>query len=327
MNLRGIDFHSVFTSSGARGFFGEGYPYHALPPWRFINYCGSSFVSKTATLEPRTGNMPVREDGRTPRNFKPKCILVNPRIGSVLNAVGLSNPGILALLEADCWQHLVEPFFISFMPVSQTKQERLDELAECVALLASRFKQFMTRFALEINYSCPNAGLHQSELVEEVGEGMQTASKLGVPVIANFNLLLPAEKAGEISRHTACDAISIANSLPWGSFPELVNWRDQFGTEISPLARLGGGGLSGAPLLPVLLRWLSEARAVRISKPVIAGGGIMNVADAEKVLRAGFPIVSALKIGVAGLLRPWNVAGIIRCGNENIGQRPAWSCA
>src|SRR5208282_391343 len=97
--LRGIDFGNVFNASGARGFHGEGYWFHRL--WRpfGLDYAGSTFVAKTTTLMPRMGNMPIDESGK-PVGMLPDCIVVKPAAGVVLNAVGLSGPGILALTEA-----------------------------------------------------------------------------------------------------------------------------------------------------------------------------------------------------------------------------------
>ena len=114
MILRGIDFGCVHGASGVQGFFGEGYWFHKVPiigP----NFNGMTFVAKTTTLNAREGNMPLKSD-YTPRDMFPKCVVVKPLSGVVLNAVGLSGPGAKALLDTGLWQRRSKkPFFISFI--------------------------------------------------------------------------------------------------------------------------------------------------------------------------------------------------------------------
>jgi hypothetical protein len=130
MILRGQNWPNVYNASGARGFSGEGYPFHK--PWRpfGLDYTGSCFVAKTTTLEPRLGNMPLDENLR-PRELLPKCIVVKLIQGVVLNAVGLSGPGLSALLAR--WlasPRQSEPWTVSFMPVAKTALERIEEAAK-----------------------------------------------------------------------------------------------------------------------------------------------------------------------------------------------------
>ena len=63
MNLRGIDFGHVFCAAGARNFFGEGY-WHS----RFADWEGSTLVTKTTTIDPRAGNMPLKPGTTQPRH-------------------------------------------------------------------------------------------------------------------------------------------------------------------------------------------------------------------------------------------------------------------
>ncbi len=121
MRLRGHDFGPVLNSSGARGFYGEGYWFHDLWHQLGLDYTGSTFVQKTTTLTARAGNMPL--DGVTPKELLPKCIVVKPFKGVVLNSVGLSGPGAAVILEA--WGKAPEalpagPKMLSFMSVAAT---------------------------------------------------------------------------------------------------------------------------------------------------------------------------------------------------------------
>lgn len=304
MELRGVDFGRVLCASGARNFFGDGWWYHRLWQWLGLRYDGSTFVSKTTTLLPRAGNMPL--EGTRPKELFPACIKVKPWQGVVLNSVGLSGPGARELLGKGAWYEREEPFFLSFMSVESTVEKRVDEAREFATLLRS-FMPFRAPIALQVNFSCPNVGL-KSAVVLEMWKTLDVLQSLGIPLVPKINAMFPIEDVMSIEGHPAVDAISVSNTIPWGKLPALKPWEDLFG-ETSPLAHLGGGGLSGKPLLPLVLRWVQSARARGWEKPIIGGGGILSKKDASKMLDAG---ASAIELGSVSILRPWRVAGIIK---------------
>lgn len=315
MRLRGIHFRPVRNAAGAQGFFGEGYPFHRW--WKFLGLtfkeCG--FIAKTTTLRKRPGNMPLKDrDGITPEEFKPTCIVVKPWKGVVLNAVGLSGPGARALLADGRWQQRADgPFFLSFMSVEETASDRLAELRDFVALIKGSIGDFVAPVGLEINFSCPNAGLDPSSLLHEVGQALDIAAELDVPLQCKFNATVPVKPACDVARHEACDAITMSNTIPWGKLPERIDWRGLFGTDVSPLAHLGGGGLSGWPLLPIVCDWIRAARDAGFRKPIWACGGIVSRQAVRRVYEAG---ASGVQLGVVGMLRPWRMRGIIRYAHE-----------
>jgi dihydroorotate dehydrogenase len=328
MKLRGIEFGNVFNASGARGFNGEGYWFHW--PWRWLglDYTGSTFVAKTTTLMSRAGNMLVDGKGRM-RTWLPDCIVVKPFKGVVLNAVGLSGPGILALVEQwqkrldneyDEWaprlqgESLRPPMVVSLMGVLPTAEERLKELRAMIRLLqpliVSRHRLYDSpRLAVQINFSCPNVGLDPSHLADEITSVLDAAYMPAVPVMVKLNALVPVEVARSISAHEVCDAIVISNTIPWGQLPNYIDWKGLFGSDISPLAKYGGGGLSGKPLLPIVIDWIRAARKAGMGKPIVGGGGILSSEDADSVLDAG---ANAIELGSVSILRPWRVKRIIR---------------
>ena len=129
LKLRDVEFETVLNSSGARGFFGAGrtsdeYQHHRLCERVFgLSYEHSTFVAKTTTTHPRIGNMPL-DANLCPKECLPRCIVVKPLKGAVLNAVGLSGPGILDLLNQGRWQTRSVPFIISFMATGGGGAER-----------------------------------------------------------------------------------------------------------------------------------------------------------------------------------------------------------
>ncbi len=315
MILNGINFGDVIAASGTLNFFGDGYWFHKLlKRFKLLDYSGVTFVAKTSTLLPREGNMPLWPGTTIPKELKPKCIIVNPFKGIALNAVGLSGPGILALLKTGRWQERTDPFFISFMSVDPNPESHIAEFVQCVNLLGRFLKKFEAPIGLKINFSCPNVGLEleSDELYEKVCKCLVIGSRLGIPLIPKFNAMLSPETAVAIAGHDACSAICVSNSIPFGELSERINWENLFGSGPSPLAHIdpNGGGLSGKPLLPIVIDWVKAVKQIGISKPVIAGGGILSVRDADTMINeAG---ADAISLGSVFILRPWRVQSIIR---------------
>ncbi len=307
VKLGNVQFGTVLAASGVQGFFGEGYWFHPyLRPFG-LDFSNVTFVAKTTTLQSRAGNMPLRDDF-TPRERMPRCIYVKPQAGIALNAVGLAGPGATALFKTGRWQARTKPFFLSFMSVAKTADERLDELKSFVELFRAYLPQFRAQVGLQINYSCPNAGLHLNELLGEVGDGLFIAARLGIPLMPKFNITLPPEAARDISNHPACSGLCISNTIPYGQMPDKIDWRKLFGP-VSPLAQYGGGGLSGKPLLPLLFKWIKMARRFGFTKPINAGGGILSLVDA-RVLAKCLNDDDSIFLGSIAFLRPWRVRGI-----------------
>lgn len=314
MKLRGEEWAPVFNASGARGFAGEGYWFHR-PWWPLgLRWSGAEFVAKTTTLLPRPGNMPLGKD-YTPSELRPKCVVVKPLKGVVLNSVGLSGPGAEALFRSwrEAWPR-TRRGFISFMSVQDSPGGRLAEAEGFAKLFHDFALQVGTlNVGLQVNFSCPNVSLPTDKLVSEVGEvlgAFDESRDCGVPVVAKFSAATPvADVVKACMDSSNCDGISVSNTIPWGKLPHAIPWRDLFGISESPLAHLGGGGLSGKPLLPIVKDWVFEARKLGFTKPIVAGGGILSKGDADVMLDVG---ADAVELGSVAILRPWRVAGIIK---------------
>ncbi|HEY4504545.1 MAG TPA: hypothetical protein VJI73_02110 [Candidatus Paceibacterota bacterium] len=303
--IRGINFGRVWDASGVRGLSGEGYWFHKLPfgP-RFV---GQTLVTKTCTVAPRV---------------YPRKVIIKFLGGYALNSVRLANPGVRALFESGKWQELKRPFLISFGQVAPSPIERKRELITFLVFLNKYLPELHAPVGLQINYSCPNLGLSERDLVPEVLRDLDLVERFEIkklPVVLKFTVLLPIESAKRISEHPRCDGLCISNTLPWGALPDRINWRQLFGTDVSPLAEFGSGGLSGAPLLPLVLEWLQAARKAGIEKHINAGGGILTEHHAQWLFSAG---ADSVFLGSVAFLRPWRVQKII--SNLNTHYLPDW---
>lgn len=321
MNNRSVNFGPVWGMSGIEGFFGEGYDYHSLFKPFGLTFDGMTFVAKTTTLPPRIGNMPLsKANGITPIEFKPKCIVVKPIAGVTLNAVALSGPGAKFLLHQNKWQKFNEPFQISFMAVGQTREERVEELHQFCILLKSELPRFLAPIGLQLNYSCPNTGHEMATLQDEIYVGLDIVEALNIPIVVKINLLMPPPIISKISRHPACWGICVSNSIPFGEMPDEIDWIKLFGTKDknkSPLAKYGGGGLSGKPLLPMVAKYVHELRKLGMQKHINAGGGILSGNDVRELRDAG---ASSVSIGSITMLRPWRVQRTINAAHWFFGK-------
>ncbi len=311
MKLRGIEFGNILGASGVQGFFGEGYWFHKLLKPFGLNFDGMTFVSKTATLFLREGNTSLTRN-YTLKNPFPGCVKVKFRRGAMLNAFGLSNPGISILLGRGRWQKRKKPFFISLMPVTDTPQQRLCEIEVMMDIIRRYRRNFSAPFGLQINLSCPNTRHKPSELIKESARILDVANALGVPLMPKYSIAsAPIQAIMELNSHLACDAICVSNTLPFGW--EGIDWKRAWGSTKSPLAKFGGGGLSGQTLLPLVTGWIYKLRDAGFTKPINGGGGIFSEEDVLLYQDSG---ASSVFIGSVATLRPWQVEKIINFANN-----------
>ncbi|MDO8486234.1 MAG: hypothetical protein Q7S77_00860 [Candidatus Staskawiczbacteria bacterium] len=310
MKLRGIDFGNVWGASGVQGFFGEGYWFHK--PWSLfgLDLSNMTFVSKTVTLLSREGNMPLTQY-YTPKNMFPRCVRVQLWNGIIINSVGLSNPGLGALLSTDKWQKRAKPFLISIMSLAGTQQKRLEEFRIMVNMIGFYKNSFSAPFGLQINLSCPNTGHNPSELINESAKVLEIASVLDVPLVPKYSIAsAPIEAVLQLNDHPDCDAICVSNTLPFGWIG--LDWEKVWGSKVSPLVRLGGGGLSGKTLRPLVCEYIARLRNAGFTKPINGGGGILCPGDVNHYHHVD---VSSIFLGSIAVLRPWRVKKTINRAN------------
>ncbi|MEW6541573.1 MAG: dihydroorotate dehydrogenase [Bacillota bacterium] len=262
----------VLTASGTVG-FGEEYA-----PYLDLSGLGA-LVVKTITLKPRAGNPPPR---------------ITETPAGVINAVGLQNPGVEALV-ADILPRLARfgvPVIVSIA----------GETAGEYARLAGRLDGVPGIAALEVNISCPNvkAGgiafgtepAMTAEVVRRVRENtaLPVIAKLSPNVTDIRTIALAAAGAG-------ADALSLINTLS-AMVIDVERRRPLLGNVF--------GGLSGPAVRPVAVRAVWQVyRAVAL--PLIGMGGIMTARDALEFILAG---ARAVAVGTANLVNPGAAAAV-----------------
>jgi len=230
-----------------------------------------AFVTKTVTLEPRRGN-PEPVHARWGAN------------GSVVNSVGLANPGVER--AAELWRTL--PLRLG-IPIIGSIEGVPEHVAELVALLAASTPVA----AFELNLSCPNVsgGLVAADAVATGRAVAAARAATDLPLIAK---LTPACGAiGDVARAAeaaGADAICCTNTMPVLA-----------GSAAGAL--LGSGlraGLSGPDLHPIALRCVADV-AEAVALPVIGLGGVDSLEAARRMWAAGAAVIG---VGTAAWLDP-----------------------
>lgn len=235
-----------------------------------LNRLGA-LVLKTTTVDERAGN--------------PKPWIVPAAGGSIINSVGLANPGVANVVQ-------------DFMP---KLAEALPDLPQMISIagesvaeyreLAAAFEQVPNITAIEVNLSCPNVahgglefGTDQAS-VREVIEAIcaVTTKPVYAKLTPNVTDIAPVAKAAEQAGAAGIVLINTVKGL-------VVNLEQR-----KPALYRRIGGLSGVAMKPIALRFTYEAaQAVKI--PVIGVGGIETAEDVLEFLMAG---ASAVQVGRA----------------------------
>lgn len=217
-------------------------------------------VMKTVTFLPRKGNF---------RWYHPmRCISYLPN--GVVNAFGLTNPGIHVLYE-------------KIEPVIDKKKAAVvgsvlgepEEKAEMI-----RFLNDVDLVAIEDNASCPNTETDILNNREKVIRGFEATKKASrFPIIGKLSVVHDIEWILERCEGLV-EAISI-NSVPWAILNPF---------EKSPLARFGGGGVSGKAAQSQTWDLVRKIRDLT-DIPAI-GPSIWDYEDIDSLIKIGAKAVS-----------------------------------
>lgn len=322
VKIHDIDFEPCWVQSGTLNFYGQGWPYHKLLKIAGIDFGGMTFVSKTTTLLPRTGNMPLKRN-LMPKERFPKSIYINRKHKCALNAVSLSGPGAKVILGAHELHQMKIPFQLSFMAVEKTSDEKLREFVQFSKLLLWEKKYFSAPIGLQINVSCPNTG-HGTPEFKEILEMLDRCDGLvamGIAIIPKVSVEMPIENIIAFGEHRNCHAITTSNTVPFGNLPDKIDWEKLY-PHGSPIEKRklnipGKGGLSGAPLLPLVIEQVATLRAAGFEKHINAGGGILYEEDVTELYEAG---ANSISLGSIAFLNPFAIGKIRRAAWELFGE-------
>ena len=282
VNLCGIELKNPIIP--ASGTFGYGREFADLYD---LNVLGT-FSMKGTTLSPRFGNP-------TPR--------IAEAPAGMLNAVGLQNPGVDAVIAEEL-PALARVFHKPVM--ANVSGFSVEEYAQVCA----RFDAQPQVGWLEVNISCPNVhggGMSfgtDPKMAAEVTRAVKAVTtkpvimKLSPNVTDIVSIARACEDAG-------ADAVRLINTL--------MAMRIDIKTRRPILANVTGG-LSGPAVFPVALRMVWQvARAVQI--PVVGLGGVSTPEQVIEMMLAG---ATAVEVGAANLVDPWASAKIVRALPETM---------
>ena len=262
----------------ASGTFGYGYEFAELYD---IN-CLGTFSFKGTTASPRPGNAQPR-------------IAETP--GGMLNAVGLQNPGVDAVIAHEL-PRLARVFHKPVM--ANVSGSSIDEyVSVCRRLDACEQVGW-----LEVNISCPNVhggGMSfgtDPKAAAAVTAAVKAAVKKPVIVKLSPNVTSIADIA-RACEDAGADAVSLINTL-MGMRLDLRTRR--------PLLANGTGGMSGPAIFPLAVRMVWQVYEA-VSIPVIGMGGVSTAEDVLELMLAG---ATAVEVGAANLTQPFACRDIIR---------------
>lgn len=262
----------------ASGTFGYGYEFAQIYD---IN-CLGTFSFKGTTLTPRYGNP-------TPR--------IAEYAGGLLNAVGLQNPGVEAVIREEL-PRLREAFHKPVM--ANVSGFSVEEYAQVCRQLDSEEQVGW----LEVNISCPNvhgggaAFGADPRTAAAVTRAVRDVTKK--PVI--MKLSPAAADIAAVARacqEAGADGVSLINTLP-GMRIDLKRRR--------PLLANGTGGMSGPGIFPLAVRMVYQVYEA-VSIPIVGMGGVSTAEDVLELMLAG---ATAVGVGAANLVEPCACRKIIQ---------------
>ena len=236
---------------------------------------------KGTTLEPRFGNP-------TPR------IAECP--GGLLNAVGLQNPGIDALVEEVAPQ---VRRLCSTPLIANISGFSLDEYGRC----CEKADACDSIDIVEVNISCPNVhqggmmfGTDPSAAAAVTRRARKATSKpLFIKLSPNVTDIVPIARACE---DEGADGLTLINTL----LGMRIDIRRR-----KPVLANRTGGFSGPALLPIAVRFVNQV-AKACNLPLIGCGGVTSAEDVIELMMAG---ATAVEVGSANLHDPLACPAII----------------
>ncbi len=278
IQLPGLDLKNpIIPASGCFGFGQEYAKYYDL------NKLGSIMI-KATTQHARFGN-PTPRVAETP--------------SGMLNAIGLQNPGVDAVLaDKLTW---LEEHYPDLPIIANVAGFSNDEYA----YVSEKISQAPNVKAIELNISCPNvdhgnAGL----LIGQVPELAYAAVKASVENSAVPVYVKLTPSVADIT--TVAKAVEEAGATGFTMINTLVGTRYDLATR-KPIIANGQGGMSGPAVFPVALKLIRQV-ALASDLPIIGMGGVDSAEAAIEMMIAG---ASAIGVGTANFTDPYACSTII----------------
>lgn len=278
VQLPGLDLKNpIIPASGCFGFGQEYDKYYDL------DRLGSIMI-KATTKEARFGN-PTPRVAETP--------------SGMLNAIGLQNPGVEAVLaEKLPWlaQHYPDlPIIANVAGFSN------DEYA----YVAKAISQAPNVKAIELNISCPNVDHGNGGLL--IGQDPDltyAATKAAVDASSVPVYVKLTPSVADITQ--VAKAVEDAGATGLTMINTLVGTRYDLKTR-QPIIANGQGGMSGPAVFPVALKLIRQV-ALTTDLPIIGMGGVDSAEAAIEMMIAG---ASAIGVGTANFADPYACPTII----------------
>lgn len=270
VKLPGLDLaNPIMPASGCFGFGAEYDKYYD------ISQLGAVMI-KATTPEARFGN-PTPRVAETP--------------SGMLNAIGLQNPGLDAVLGQ------ILPDLAAKHPTLPIIANVAGSTVEDYVLVCKEISQAPNVKAIELNVSCPNVkhgGIAfgtdpatAGALTEAVKEVSQVP--IYVKLSPNVTDIVPIARAIEAG---GADGFTMINTL--------LGMRIDLKTR-KPILANQTGGLSGPAIKPVAIRLIWQVAQVS-HLPIIGMGGVMTVDDVMEMFLAG---AQAVAVGTANFTDPY----------------------
>ncbi|MDN6030531.1 MAG: dihydroorotate dehydrogenase [Lactococcus plantarum] len=278
IKLPGLDLKNpIMPASGCFGFGQEYAKYYDL------DRLGSIMI-KATTAQARFGNA-------TPR--------VAETPSGMLNAIGLQNPGVDAVIAEKL------PWLATHFPNLPIIANVAGFSNEEYATVSQKISRVKNVTAIELNISCPNVdhGNH-GLLIGQVPELAYSAVKAAVSVsdVPVYVKLTPSvSDIGVVAK-----AVEDAGATGFTMINTLVGTRYNLQTR-QPILANGVGGMSGPAIFPVALKLIRQV-AQQSSLPIIGMGGVDSATAALEMMIAG---ASAIGIGTANFTDPFACPKII----------------
>jgi dihydroorotate dehydrogenase (NAD+) catalytic subunit len=235
------------------------------------------------------GAVVTKTAGPIPRSGHPGPRIVGMHGDSLMNAMGIPNPGIQ--------DYLPEIVTVIDQGVPVIGSALGDTPTEFATVAAKLVKAGV--LAVELNVSCPHVGSLYllgmnpdgvSKVVAKVIQRTKNEAPIWVklPGSTDYPRLIKVAQAAEAA---GAAALVIMNTLPALAI-DIESRR--------PLLGAGIGGLSGPAIKPIAIRAIWELRQVGLKIPIIGAGGILTGNDVIEFLLAG---ATAIEIGTGVLTR------------------------